>query len=448
MNEYICLNCDFSNKKEKRTTFNNEFGLKPYTEGKKLYIPVEMLNKKYKNYYNIKPKQNSKESEEEEEEKEEEEEGKEEEGKEEEEKKDDNKLMNLNEIKPTGLVNIGGICYLNAVLQCFFYCRPLTEYFLDLKNLKYFKDEKLRPISNGYYELVKGLSSGNTYAATKFRNALMKADDTFIGTEGKDSKDVAVLLLSEIDYELQDKKKVNNNYNANLDHTNLFKVYEEKKKMDNPKRTIITDTFNFLIKYEQTCLTTCPKYKKKYFNIESDNILIFDLEKIYNEDMHRNDRDYKEYPEISLEDCLRYYKRIQEMECPFCKNNSCNRSTLKVKKAICSLPKIFIFVMSRGYNIQFDCKITFNEELDMSKFYEGIRNNTNNTKYKLIGTTFAYDWTKRSKHTGHTVAFCKSYKGNEDNPQYYKFNDSCSEKAKIDDIKNKVPYLLFYQKCT
>ena len=440
MDYYICLDFASYIKNKKLTMYKNEFGDNPYIEKKKLYIPIEMLNDKYLKYYNVKPKsQQEPEEEEEEEEEEVEEEG----------QIKRNNIINLKQINPTGLYNIGGICYLNAVLQCFFHCKPLTEYFLNRDNLKYFKNEKLRPFSNSYYELVKGLCSGDCNAASKFKNVLIQTDDTFNGKEGKDSKDVAVLLLSEINDELQDENNENKNTNSNLDHSNLIKVYEEKKKIENSKKTIITSTFNFLIKYEQICKSTCPKYYRNYFSIESDNILIFELETIYNE-IHRNNFN-KTNPEISLEECLDYFKWRQEIECPYCKNNSyINRPTLKVRKAICSLPKIFIFVLSRGFNIQFDCKIIFNEDLDMGKYYESVeeeRNTVNYTKYKLIGATFAYDWTKGYRHSGHTVAFCKSFKGNEENPQYYIFNDSKPRVSSLKELRNKVPYLLFYQQC-
>ena len=85
-----------------------------------------MLNEKYNNYYNINKNSNKLNQEIEENEEIEE---------------YDEDIINLNKIKPTGLVNIGGICYLNAVLQCFFYCKPLTKYFLQPQNLQYFKND-------------------------------------------------------------------------------------------------------------------------------------------------------------------------------------------------------------------------------------------------------------------------------------------------------------------
>ena len=103
--DFICLKRDF--KLDQLQTFENKNGIKPYIQNDMLYIPIEMLNEKYINYYNV--NKNSNRLKEENEENEEIEEY-------------DEDIINLNKIQPTGLVNIGGICYLNAVLQCFFYC--------------------------------------------------------------------------------------------------------------------------------------------------------------------------------------------------------------------------------------------------------------------------------------------------------------------------------------
>ena len=77
----------------------------------------------------------------------------------------------------------------------------------------------------------------------------------------------------------------------------------------------------------------------------------------------------------------------------------------------CVLPKILILVLSRGYHNKFNCRIKFNETLDMNNYYDPINNEGYiNTEYKLIGATFAYDWNYEG--TGHTVAFCKTYENN------------------------------------
>lgn len=334
-----------------------------------------------------------------------------------------NKILN---IQPCGLYNTGGVCYMNAALQCFFYCKPLTEFFLnyDKKNLS-------GPISRGYFDFVKGLSNGNKDAAQNFKKAIVEMDNMFYGSGGNDSKDVAVLILSEIHSELKpnkgDEKIKLDRY---VDNYILKDVYEEKLELDriNKNDTIITKTFNYCLKYEQQCGSgvNCQKFSKPFYTIETDNIVIFDLETLF---AHDN-------ISISVEDILKSYTSPKKIECPCCKKKS-----LYIKCKFCILPKILIFVLSRGYHNKFQCNIKFDETLDMNDYYEAIKNeNYINTEYNLIGATFAYDWSYEG--TGHTVAFCKTYQNN----NYYVFNDRSARKSKIDKIYGQLPYLLFYER--
>ena len=453
-------------KKEMKYTYLNNFGENPYVKGNCLFIPFEMLNEKYqkkfqenqkiednqiknkydKNYIrkneNINarkenidfngrneycsdennPRKNNFEIDE---------------GNIE--KNVNYDLLNkLSKKEPTGLVNIGGVCYMNAVLQCFYYCPPLTNYFLKIDNEK---KKSLGLIAKGYYELVNGLSKGNSYAARTFKNAMIEVDDTFYGSEGKDSKDVAILLLDELQNELKENEDSILYLEQNVNHFNLSDVYKEKKDLikKNNNKTIITDTFNFFIKFEQTCKKNCKSFYKTYYEIESENIFVFELKNIY-ESIYQKRKN--PLPEISLEECLQYYKKEKTIECPYCKTN-----TLKIKKVICSLPKIFIFVLSRGHNIEFNCKIKFKNRIDMKSYYEPINRSDTNTEYKLIGATFAIDW--NYKGDGHTIAFCKTYKKNKYNDnEYYIFNDSNAYSCNINIINNRIPYLLFYEKCS
>jgi ubiquitin carboxyl-terminal hydrolase 2/21 len=338
-----------------------------------------------------------------------------------------NKYLNLNNINPCGLYNIGGVCYMNAVLQCFFYCRPLTYFFLNLSN---YEKYKLESISKGYLDFVEGLSKGNKYAAQNFKKVMIEKDNIFYGTEGKDSKDVALLILTEIHNELK-KNKDNEiiNLNKKVNHYILGDVYDEKLELDrkNDNETIISKTFNFCMKYEQRCQNNCPKYKNTYFTIETDNILLLELDSLF----------YKPNIRVSVEECLEEYVKEKIIECPSCKKNA-----LSFRNIFCTLPEILILVLSRGYHNKFKCEIEFNETLNMNEYFEPINEieKKKNTKYKLIGATFAYDWT--SEGTGHTIAFCKTYKQN----NYYVFNDKYARKTDINEINGKLPYLLFYEK--
>ena len=50
--------------------------------------------------------------------------------------------------------------------------------------------------------------------------------------------------------------------------------------------------------------------------------------------------------------------------------------------------------MSRGKFAEFDCKISFQKEIDVGKYYIPINNvyKEKDTKYDLIGATFVYDF--------------------------------------------------------
>ena len=333
---------------------------------------------------------------------------------------------NTDSIRPCGLYNVGGVCYMNAILQCFFYCKPLTDFFLGLYN-----SQNLGQISKGYYYFVKGLSSGDKDAAKNFKKAITDMDDIFYGSEGNDSKDVAVLILSEIHNELKPNKndEIIKLENRKVNNYNIYDVYNEKRELDriNGNNTIITKTFNFWLKFEQKCASAnCKKYSKSYYTIESDNIVMLELETLFARDNIN----------ISVEDILKSYISPKKIECPCCRKKS-----LYMTNKFCVLPKILILVLSRGYHNKFKCRIKFNETLDMSNYYSPIHDEDyTDTEYKLIGATFAYDWSYEG--TGHTVAFCKTYENN----NYYVFNDSNARKTQIKEIYGKLPYILFYER--
>ena len=46
---------------------------------------------------------------------------------------EEDELYYLSKIKPKGLKNIDGTCYMNSTLQCFYHIKDLTDYFLKIK---------------------------------------------------------------------------------------------------------------------------------------------------------------------------------------------------------------------------------------------------------------------------------------------------------------------------
>ena len=343
-------------------------------------------------------------------------------------------ILMISKSEPIGLLNLGGVCYMNALLQCFYYCYPMTKYFLELDNNK---KANLKLVSKAYYDFVQGLKSGDQSAAKNFKNALILTDKSFVGAGGKDSKDLALFIICELNEELKNNEPTKMCRMKEKDKYNILTVYEEKMKSDKTEnKTIINKTFDFYVILEQKCINKkCENiFSNTYYSIQNENILIFELENISKE---RNIKSNK----ISLDDCLSHYIRKKTINCPFC-----NTKSLEIKKNICSLPKIFIFIMSRGKYCKFECVIDIKKEIviEMGKYYTPAaeKYKIKRAEYDLICCTFVYDWIKGYDHAGHTVAFCKIDKEG----SYYIFNDSRSFPSSLKDLDGKVPYILFYER--
>ena len=225
MKDFISFQTTSSFYTNKKISFSNELGKNPFILNNKLYIPKEMLRDEYQENYIFEsvPKE---------------------------------QIVNNNEIiskKPTGLINYGSsVCYMNALLQCFYYCYPMTQYFLTISENK---KSNLGLVSKAYYDFVKGLNSGNEYAAKNFKDALIYTDPSFNGKEGKDSKDLAIFILSELNEELKENENSLFVLNENVNKYNKLEVYKEKIDLINfnKNNTIISETFDYLILIEQKC---------------------------------------------------------------------------------------------------------------------------------------------------------------------------------------------------
>ena len=97
--------------------------------------------------------------------------------------------------KAKGIKNIGATCYMNAVLQCFYHVKVLTN-----ELLKYPSQEEM---TSAYIELIKQLANNNVYLAnpSAFKNVISK-NPLFSGIQANDSKDLILYFLEMIDSEL------------------------------------------------------------------------------------------------------------------------------------------------------------------------------------------------------------------------------------------------------
>ena len=81
-------------------------------------------------------------------------------------------------------------------------------------------------VSKGYYNFVKSLFNGNKNAANNLRSAIIDAENSFAGTDGKDLKEPILYLFSELNEEL--KVKGTPFQQRNIDNSNKLAVYNEK----------------------------------------------------------------------------------------------------------------------------------------------------------------------------------------------------------------------------
>ena len=127
---------------------------------------------------------------------------------------------------------------------------------------------------------------------------------------------------------------------------------------------------------------------------------------------------------------------VNAMYCNYCKR-TCNSS-------MCTLlttgPEILILLLNRGKGIEFDVKINFFVNLNLSNYIQYANAGCN---YKLIGVITHMG---ESGMGGHFIAYCLDPISTN---LWFKYNDSIV--TPVNNFQSEVidyamPYLLFYQK--
>ena len=146
--------------------------------------------------------------------------------------------------------------------------------------------------------------------------------------------------------------------------------------------------------------------------------------------------------EVSIDDCFEYDRKINKMTGDnsfYCNKCAGLRDSFQMTNLITG-PEVLIIILNRGNGKEFDVKINFNEDLDLTKY---IGDKTTGCKYKLIGVITHLG---ESSMSGHFIAYCRDPINK---VNWYKYNDAIV--SDVSDFKKEVidfamPYLLFYQK--
>jgi uncharacterized UBP type Zn finger protein len=223
-------------------------------------------------------------------------------------------LSYLSNIKPKGLKNLGGCCYMNSTLQCLYHIKEFTDYFLKNKN---FIQKRNGLISTGLLDTFEGLSKSNFvdyYSPKKFKDNLIEQNDTFEGNNGNDSGDLILTILSACQEELG---KESDAHDMSLDQRQENLIFSDifHKNLETP--SIIIDLFGFYVRVKNICFE-CGAI---YYSIDLDNMIIFNLEQVFK--MNAPDITIKyDKRVVSVENCLSTFSFDKSSFCSkglFCK---------------------------------------------------------------------------------------------------------------------------------
>ena len=321
--------------------------------------------------------------------------------------------------KPKGLYNLGLNCYMNSLLQCFYYIKELREYFIENKD----KFNEKQKICKEFAEVMYGLKNDEKdyFIPIKLKILLGEINNLFLGVKAGDAKD---LFFNLIDIFLTELSNENDNIesNSSIINFNDKKMIFEQNLKETYKNNIIN---NLLIGYYET-LYYCIETKITTYSFQNESFILFELEKI-----QKFCGTYK----FSLESCFNYYYREMLNSSFYC--NSCKvvHKGIAYEK-IYRPPKILIIILDRGHGKTFKGKVEINKFLDL-KNYIDEENYEYSSLYELICVSTHEG---ESSSSGHYTARCLT-----DNNKYYYFNDTYVKEINEEDLFKNEPYLLFYK---
>ena len=330
-----------------------------------------------------------------------------------------------------GLSNIGATCYMNATLQCFSHVERLRYFLLDEYTYKELFNEKNtnKKLTFAFAEVLKNLWNENSkqgyYSPEYFKQVISDMNPLFKGVAANDSKDLILFLLENIHKELNTQKGnniINNNQEPNSSDFNSVYLHFINNYRQSNDSIIIQEFYGYY-----NVMSSCVNCNNAVHNVQSFNILFFPLEEV---------RKFKNYDinRVSILDCFDYYQKIDlfnSFYCNFCRGDSAVYSQTR----LVDTPKTLIINLNRGYGLQFNVDIIFDEYLDLRNY---IYNPESPSYYELIGMLCHYG---SNDMGGHFIAFCK----HSQDGKWYKYNDAIVNQSSFEEVCNSgLPYVLFY----
>ena len=353
-----------------------------------------------------------------------------------------------------GLANIGATCYMNATLQCFAHIPEFVTFFRQNQQvqdvIKKNQDEGQNNLTCAFAELLQNLYPTNLdnrkdktyYEPNNFKNTISQMNPLFEGIAANDAKDLVNFLIMTLHEELNNAPQ-NNNDNFLPDQTNKQLMLQNfSENFVKTYNSTISDLF-YALNYN---ITQCSNCNIKSYNYQIYFFLNFPLEEVRKYKLNNNNNGAFNFNqninEVNIKDCFNFENKVNTMSgdnamyCNYCKQTC----TSYMRTILATGPEILIIVLNRGKGIQFNVKLNFSEELNLSDYIE-IQNT--GTQYDLFGVITHIG---ESGMGGHFIAYCKDLW---DNNPWYKYNDAIV--SPVTNFKSEVvdfamPYVLFYKK--
>ena len=314
-------------------------------------------------------------------------------------------------VNKNGLNNLGNTCYMNTCLQLLIHCSPFIE--------KLFIEEPKEKLSKDFYNLCNSQLS-NISKPIELKNEFANKHKSYIGYNQHDTQEFCRLFLEDISNEMN-KVKIKPPY-IELKDENKNKIqlnYEYDKIFKRREDSIVVDTFYGQIINIFQCKCGFETYS---------------YEKFLDVPLLMKDKGKQKINHL-LENFFKIDKIDWNVNCKECKKKKEHKKIVKIAYP----PEILILSLQR-YDIRMkkknNCKIEFNENIDLKKFSDQDCCGNYSTKYNLIGIGNHIG----SMDFGHYFAFINIQN------QWYEFNDSsCNEINKLNHV-SETAYILVYER--